>query len=85
MLTPAESAVQTRLNAYLNTLTPERPVPDPPTRYADADARYAAALTLVRIVDRQLERHTRHYRDGAGRIITSLDEAVAAILKGELK
>lgn len=51
----------------------------------DPDTRYQAALNLVRAIDRHLQRHTRHYYDGRGRLVISLDEAVTAILRGELR
>lgn len=57
---------------------PERYIPTEP------DTRYAAALALVRTLDRDLQRGTRHYYDGQGRLLVSLDEAVRAILADQL-
>lgn len=50
----------------------------------DADARYAAALNLVRAIDRDLQKGTRHYYDTQGRLLVSLDEVIQAILKDTL-
>ena len=55
-----------------------------PAHGDDADARYAAALNLVQAIDRDLQKGTRHYYDGRGRLLVSLDEVIQAILKDNL-
>jgi len=50
----------------------------------DADARYAAALRLVQLIDRDLQKGTRHYYDASGKLLVSLDEVVQAILNDTL-
>lgn len=50
----------------------------------DADARYGAALNLVRTIDCHLERGTCHYRDGQGRLLRTLEQAVRAMLRDDL-
>ena len=54
------------------------------SRSDDADACYAAALSLVQAIDRDLQRGTRHYYNAAGRLLVSLDEVIQAILCDEL-
>ncbi len=50
----------------------------------DADARYDAALNLVQAIDRDLQKGTRHYYDGRGHLLVSLDEVIQAILHDNL-
>lgn len=45
---------------------------------------YYAILELVARIDTELTRRTRHYRTKAGRLLTTLDEVIRAILDGEL-
>ena len=45
---------------------------------------YLAALALVGWIDGRLERQI-HFRDSAGRCLTSLDEVVRAILENRLQ
>jgi hypothetical protein len=54
------------------------------TSHQDADARYAAALELVRAIDEHLQERTRHYRDTQGRLLLTLDEVIHAMLTGSL-
>jgi hypothetical protein len=50
----------------------------------DADARYAAALKLVQTIDRNLQNGTRHYYATDGRLLSSLDEVIHALLTDTL-
>jgi hypothetical protein len=50
----------------------------------DAEARYEAALKLVQVIDRNLQRGTRHYYDTRGRLLSTLDEVVHAMLNNSL-
>ncbi len=50
----------------------------------DADVRYAAALKLVQVIDRNLQNGTRHYYDTQGRLLTTLDEVIHAALSDTL-
>jgi hypothetical protein len=54
------------------------------SRNDDADARYAAALSLVQAIDKDLQRGTRHYYNSAGKLLVSLDEVIEAILRDDL-
>lgn len=54
------------------------------SRHDDADACYAAALSLVQAIDKDLQRGTRHYYNAAGKLLVSLDEVIQAILSDEL-
>ncbi len=54
------------------------------TSHQNADARYAAALELVRAIDEHLQKRTRHYRDTQGRLLLTLDEVIHAMLTGSL-
>ena len=49
-----------------------------------ADARYAAALKLVQVIDYNLRKGTRHYYDSRGRLLSSLDQVIHAILTDSL-
>jgi hypothetical protein len=50
----------------------------------DADARYAAALTLVQAIDHNLRNGTHHYYDTQGRLLATLDEVIHAMLSDSL-
>jgi len=50
----------------------------------DPDARYAAALRLVQAIDRDLQKGTRHYYDTRGRLLSTLDEVIQAMLTDSL-
>ena len=76
----SRAAVRSR-NGRGRRLDPERAMP---IQTDDEDARYAAALRLVQAIDRDLQKGTRHYYDGAGRLLLSLDEVVQAILHDNL-
>jgi hypothetical protein len=53
--------------------------------YADeADARYAAALKLVQVIDHNLRNGTQHYYDTQGRLLRTLDEVINAVLTDSL-
>jgi hypothetical protein len=51
----------------------------------DQDVSYAAALRLVEQIDSHLCAGTRHYYDTQGRLLTTLDGVVEAILTDTLK
>ena len=46
---------------------------------------YLLALLLVAQIDAHLTNRTRHYRNRAGVLLTTLDEVVNAILAGDLQ
>jgi hypothetical protein len=48
-----------------------------------ADA-YRFAYAAIIIIDRHLTNGTRHYRDWNGRLLTTLEQVVRALLVGEL-
>ena len=50
----------------------------------DADARYAAALKLVQAIDHNLRNGTQHYYDTRGRLLSTLDEVIHAMLTDSL-
>lgn len=50
----------------------------------DADARYAAALKLVQVIDHNLRNGTQHYYDTQGRLLHTLDEVINAMLTDSL-
>jgi hypothetical protein len=50
----------------------------------DADVRYAAALKLVQTIDHNLQKGTRHYYDSQGRLLSTLDEVIHAMLTDSL-
>ncbi len=50
----------------------------------EREATYYAALKLVARIDEDLTRGTRHYRNKAGVLLTTLDEVVRAILEDDL-
>ncbi len=50
----------------------------------DADARYAAALKLVQAIDHNLRNGTQHYYDTQGRLLSTLDEVIHAMLSDSL-
>lgn len=47
-------------------------------------ATYHAALELVAQIDEDLTRNTGHYYTKSGRLLTTLDEVIRAILSGDL-
>ncbi len=51
---------------------------------SEPEATYYAALELVAHIDEALTRGTRHYRNSAGELLTTLDEVVRAILDNDL-
>jgi hypothetical protein len=50
----------------------------------DADA-YHLAYALVASIDADLQTGRRHYRDWTGRLLTTLEEVLRAILERELQ
>ena len=50
----------------------------------DADARYAAALKLVQAIDHNLRNGTHHYYDTQGRLLSTLDQVIQAVLNDDL-
>jgi hypothetical protein len=50
----------------------------------ERESTYYAALELVAQIDEALTKGTRHYRNKAGDLLTTLDEVVRAILANEL-
>lgn len=52
---------------------------------SEQDVAYYAALELVAYIDEALTRGTRHYRNKAGELLTTLDEVVHAILNNDLQ
>jgi len=51
---------------------------------AEQEATYYAALELVAEIDEGLTRGTRHYRNKAGALLTSLDQVINALLTDDL-
>ncbi|MBN1995685.1 MAG: hypothetical protein JW953_23560 [Anaerolineae bacterium] len=51
---------------------------------SEKDAAYYAALKLVARIDEDLSLGIRHYRNRAGRLLTTLDQVVHAILADDL-
>ncbi|GEM_PF-3297110 len=51
---------------------------------AEQEATYYAALELVKLIDENLKRKVRHYRNNAGELLTTLDEVICAILNDDL-
>jgi hypothetical protein len=51
---------------------------------SEQEATYNAALKLVARIDEDLTKGTRHYRNKAGVLLTTLDEVVHAILNDDL-
>lgn len=51
---------------------------------AEQDATYHAALELVAQIDEGVTRGTGHYYTKSGRLLTTLDEVIRAILSGDL-
>ncbi len=51
---------------------------------SEREAAYYAALELVAQIDEALTRGTRHYRNKAGELLTTLDQVVHAILNNDL-
>jgi hypothetical protein len=52
---------------------------------SERDVSYAAALRLVEQIDSHLGAGTRHYYDTQGRLLTTLDGVVEAILSNTLQ
>lgn len=52
---------------------------------SEQDVAYYAALELVANIDEALTRGTRHYRNKAGQLLTTLDEVIHAILNNDLQ
>lgn len=50
----------------------------------EREATYQASLKLVAIIDHDLTRGIRHYRNKGGVLLTTLDEVVRAILANDL-
>ena len=50
----------------------------------ERETAYYAALKLVSQIDEDLTRGTRHYRNKAGTLLTTLDEVIRAILDNDL-
>lgn len=48
-------------------------------------ANYYPILAIIEQVDADLINRTRHYRNKAGRLLTTLDEVVRAILQSDLR
>jgi hypothetical protein len=53
-------------------------------RADDQQARYMAALELVRAIDENLTTGRQHYRTKSGQLLRTLDEVVRAILADNL-
>jgi hypothetical protein len=51
---------------------------------AEREAAYYAALELVAVIDENLRRDIFHYRNNEGKLLTSLDEVVHAIMMDDL-
>ncbi|MDM8519294.1 hypothetical protein QUF64_04550 [Anaerolineales bacterium HSG6] len=52
---------------------------------AERETTYYAALELVAIIDENLRRGVFHYRNRAGRLLSTLDEVINAILTDNLQ
>lgn len=65
------------------TMTDEGPLPQREGSVGAREVVYLAALHLVMWIDGRLERQI-HFRDTAGRCLTSLDEVLRAILENRL-
>jgi hypothetical protein len=50
----------------------------------ERESAYYAAVELVAYIDEALAKGTRHYRNKAGELLTTLDEVVHAILNNDL-
>lgn len=55
------------------------------SKVSEQDVAYYAALELVAYIDEALAKGTRHYRNKAGELLTTLDEVVHAILNNNLQ
>jgi len=51
---------------------------------SEQEATYEAALELVARIDEDLTRGIRHYRNKGGKLLTTLDEVINAILSNDL-
>lgn len=67
---------------HLKLVTKEYPAQSLPSIHRRAA--YAAALLLVADIDEGLTSGRSHYRSRAGRLLTSLDEIVRAIIADDL-
>lgn len=56
-----------------------------PKAKTEQEAAYYFALNLVAHIDEELTRGTRHYRNRAGLLLTTLDEVIHAILEDDLE
>ena len=54
------------------------------SKTSEQEATYEAALELVARIDEDLTRGIKHYRNTAGRLLTTLDEVINAILNNDL-
>ena len=55
------------------------------SKMSEQEATYHAALELVARIDEDLTRGVRHYRNKAGKLLTTLDDVVRAILDNDLQ
>lgn len=53
-------------------------------QFEKAEQTFPIALALVECIDADLTHGIRHYRDRAGRLLTTLDQVVRAILENNL-
>jgi glycerol-3-phosphate dehydrogenase len=81
---PNDTGSPWRLSEAIKTIDGKRRLTMNATSHQNADARYAAALELVRTIDEHLRKRTRHYRDTQGRLLLTLDEVIQAMLTGSL-
>ena len=70
--------------SYAKTSTKRRTFPELVPTPAEREATHCAALELVALIDKNLSRGICHYRDKTGRLLTTLDEVVHAILNNDL-
>lgn len=56
----------------------------PLAELAEANIRYDIALEIVTRIDTHLAQGTQHYRDRDGRLLTTLDQVIHAILTDNL-
>jgi DNA-binding ferritin-like protein len=79
---PAQMQTINHNQRYANTRTYPELVK--PSKAAEQEATYYAALELVAQIDEDLTRGVRHYRNKAGVLLTTLDEVVRAIIDNNL-
>jgi len=70
--------------AFTKNSTKRRAFPELVPTPAEREVTYRAALELVALIDQNLSRGICHYRDRAGRLLTTLDEVVHAMLNNDL-